>query len=153
GPSMAAEPMSTADVPPPEPQPRTPSEPRFRGMRFVGTFDRFVLCADRGELVIVDGRAARERLVRARLTRERDVGAVPSRRLLTPLAVDLPPADAAWLTDAVAPLEALGLRVERFGPASFAIRAAPDALEEVDLAALLRDLAAERVGGSDALVA
>ena len=94
-------------------------------------------------MVIVDQHAAHERIVYEKLKREREQGAIERQTLLTPLVVDLDP-DAAALIDAHAQeLAGLGLIVEGFGPGAVMVREAPAAIAQGDLAALIRDLAAD----------
>ena len=69
--------------------------------------------------------------------------AIERQILLTPLIVDLDP-DAAALIDAHAEeLAGLGLVLEGFGPGAMMVREAPAAIAQGDLAALVRDLAAD----------
>ena len=97
----------------------------------------------RDGVVIVDQHAAHERIVYERLKLEREKGAIERQMLLTPLIVDLDP-DAAALIDAHSEeLAGLGLIVEGFGPGAMMVREAPAAIAQGDLAALVRDLAAD----------
>jgi DNA mismatch repair protein MutL len=105
--------------------------------------ENYIIAQTRDGVVIVDQHAAHERIVYERLKREREQGAIERQMLLTPLIVDLDP-DAAALIDAHAEeLAALGLVVEGFGPGAMMVREAPAAIAQGDLAALVRDLAAD----------
>ncbi len=105
--------------------------------------ENYIIAQTSDGLVIVDQHAAHERIVYERLKRERDEGAIARQMLLTPLIVDLDP-DAAALIDAHAEeLAGLGLIVEGFGPGAMMVREAPAAIAQGDLAALVRDLAAD----------
>jgi DNA mismatch repair protein MutL len=68
---------------------------------------------------------------------------VRAQPLLLPAVVDLPPADAARLTDNAEPLARLGLEIESFGGAAVLVRALPALLGAPDPAPLLKDLAEE----------
>jgi len=107
-------------------------------------------------LVLVDQHAAHERLVLERLKRAAaGEGGVASQALLLPLVVDLDEPDADRLEEAAAELESFGLELERFGPGAILVRATPAPLGSFDVAALVRDLAAElaELGGAHALKA
>jgi DNA mismatch repair protein MutL len=105
--------------------------------------ENYIIAQTRDGVVIVDQHAAHERIVYEKLKRQRDEGAIERQALLTPLIVDFDP-DAAALLDAHAEeLAALGLVLEGFGPGAMMVREAPAAIAQGDLAALVRDLAAD----------
>jgi DNA mismatch repair protein MutL len=105
--------------------------------------ENYIIAQTRDGVVIVDQHAAHERIVYERLKLEREKGGIERQMLLTPLIVDLDP-DAAALIDAHAEeLVALGLVLEGFGPGAMMVREAPAAIAQGDLAALVRDLAAD----------
>jgi DNA mismatch repair protein MutL len=111
--------------------------PRYRDLRVIGALaERYILCEGAGELVIVDARAARERVALAGLRESR-----AARRLLVPRVVELPRTLAEALGDALDAVEALSLEIERLGPTRFAVRGAPDALDGADLEAVVREVA------------
>jgi DNA mismatch repair protein MutL len=95
-------------------------------------------------LVIVDQHAAHERLVLERMRRASGEGAaVAPQVLLIPEVVELDEPDCDRLEAAIPDLAALGLEVERFGPAAMLVRATPAPLGATDARGLLTDLAAE----------
>jgi DNA mismatch repair protein MutL len=94
-------------------------------------------------LVIVDQHAAHERLVLERMRAARDGGSVARQALLIPYAVELDEPDCDRLEAAADELAAMGLELERFGPAAMLVRSVPAALGKTDAAGLLADLAAE----------
>jgi DNA mismatch repair protein MutL len=105
--------------------------------------ENYIIAQTRDGVVIVDQHAAHERIVYERLKLEREKGGIERQMLLTPLIVDLDP-DATALIDAHSEeLAALGLIVEGFGPGAMMVREAPAAIAQGDLAALVRDLAAD----------
>jgi DNA mismatch repair protein MutL len=107
-------------------------------------------------LVIVDQHAAHERLVLERLKRAASgEGGVASQALLIPLVVELDEPDADRLEEASPELQLYGLELERFGPSAMLVRATPAPLGTFDVAALVRDLAAElaELGGAHAVKA
>ncbi|MEQ7872884.1 DNA mismatch repair endonuclease MutL [Sphingomonas sp. ASV193] len=109
-------------------------------------------------LVIVDQHAAHERLVlermrAARAGAENGGGEVARQALLLPEVVELDEPECDRLEGAARDLAALGLEIERFGPAAMLVRATPAPLGKTDVAGLLADLAAEiaELGGPLAL--
>ncbi|TFF23025.1 DNA mismatch repair endonuclease MutL [Jiella endophytica] len=97
---------------------------------------------DKG-LVIVDQHAAHERLVYEALKEALHGKALASQMLLIPEIVDLSADDAERLAENAADLAALGLHLERFGPAAIAVRETPAILGQTDIQKLVRDLADE----------
>ncbi len=104
-------------------------------------------------LVIVDQHAAHERLVLERL---RAAGAgdaiAASQPLLIPEVVELDEPDCDRLEAHAAALAALGLTIERFGPAALLVRAVPAALAGGEVRALIVDLADDLARNGDALL-
>src|SRR5271166_5060565 len=103
----------------------------------------YIIAQTADGLVIVDQHAAHERIVYETLKRQREGRGVERQALLSPLVVDLDP-DAAALIEAHADeLASLGLIVEAFGLGAVLVREAPAVIAHGDLAALVRDLAAD----------
>ena len=94
-------------------------------------------------LVIVDQHAAHERLVLERMRKASNGGEVARQALLIPDVVELDEPACDRLEGAIPDLAALGLEIERFGPAAMLVRATPAPLGKTDVGALLADLAAE----------
>jgi DNA mismatch repair protein MutL len=94
-------------------------------------------------LVIVDQHAAHERLVLERMRKASNGGEVVRQALLIPDVIELDEPDCDRLEMAIPDLAALGLEIERFGPAAMLVRATPAPLGKTDVAGLLADLAAE----------
>jgi DNA mismatch repair protein MutL len=93
-------------------------------------------------LVIVDQHAAHERLVLERLrTAGAGEKAAVSQALLIPAVVELDEPACDRLEEQAHAFAALGLAVERFGPAAMLVRAMPGVLATADPEKLLRDLA------------
>ena len=104
----------------------------------------YVLAQNDEGLVIVDMHAAHERITYERMKAQLlDDGAVQRQRLLVPVAVDIAASLADFVEDHGDDLLALGLLVERSGPASVVVREAPALLGAVDIEQLLRDLLAD----------
>ena len=89
--------------------------------------------------------AAHERIVYERLKAQLHQGAVHRQRLLVPVAVDVGVAQAEIIDARAAEVEALGLAVERTGPASVVVREVPTLLGAARVDELVRDLLADLV--------
>jgi DNA mismatch repair protein MutL len=92
-------------------------------------------------LILVDQHAAHERLTLERMKAALGGGAVAAQALLMPQVVELDEIAAGRIADRAEELAELGLEIERFGPASVLVRAAPALLGSVDVVGLVRDLA------------
>ena len=102
-------------------------------------------------LVIVDQHAAHERLVLEQLRRGMNGQAVPSQGLLLPEVVELDEPACDQLEAAAAQLAALGVELERFGPAAVMVRATPAMLGAIDCRKLVTDIADDLAGYDAAL--
>ena len=102
-------------------------------------------------LVIVDQHAAHERLVLETLKRGMAGQAVPSQGLLLPEVVELDEPACDRLEAATPQLAALGVELERFGPAAVMVRATPAMLGAIDCARLVTDIADDLAGYDAAL--
>lgn len=102
-------------------------------------------------LVIVDQHAAHERLVLEQLRRGMAGQAVPSQGLLLPEVVELDEPACDRLETAAAQLMALGVELERFGPAAVMVRATPAMLGPIDCRKLVTDIADDLAGYDAAL--
>lgn len=104
-------------------------------------------------MVLVDQHAAHERLVLERLRAAGAQAAVTrAQALLIPDVVELDEVACDRLEAAGDTLAALGLVIERFGPAAMLVRALPHALGRADPATLLRDIADDLAANGDALL-
>ena len=102
-------------------------------------------------LVIVDQHAAHERLVLEQLRRAMGGQAVPSQGLLLPEVVELDEPACDRLEAAAPQLAALGVELERFGPAAMMVRATPAILGAIDCHRLVNDIADDLAGYDAAL--
>ena len=102
-------------------------------------------------LVIVDQHAAHERLVLEQLRGGMMGRAVPSQGLLLPEVVELDEPACDRLEAAAGELAALGVELERFGPAAVMVRATPAMLGNIDCIKLVTDIADDLAGYDAAL--
>ncbi|MDB6113260.1 MAG: mutL [Lacunisphaera sp.] len=124
------------------PAPRSPlPASSLLGWRFVGTaHGDYALFEAPGGLVVLDRRAAHERVWFERLQADFARGAVASQRLLFALPVELDAIASALLLDRLKFLQEHGLEVGEFGRNFFRIEAVPVWLEPADAEMFLRDV-------------
>ncbi|MDO8540346.1 MAG: DNA mismatch repair endonuclease MutL [Opitutaceae bacterium] len=109
--------------------------------RYVGlAHGNFALFETPSGLVLLDRRAAHERVWFERLREQFRSGAVPSQRLLLPVPVELDSIAAAMLLDRLKFLNGHGFEIGEFGRNFFRIEAIPTWMEPADAEAFLRDL-------------
>jgi len=117
------------------------SAPQAPSWRFVGlAHGNYALFETAAGLVLLDRRAAHERVWYERLREQFRAGAVPSQRLLLPVPVELDAIAAALLYDRLKFLHAHGFEVAEFGRNFFRIEAVPAWMEPADAEPFLRDL-------------
>jgi DNA mismatch repair protein MutL len=91
-------------------------------------------------LVLLDRRAAHERVWFERLREQFQAGAVPGQRLLLPVPLELDAITAALMLDQLKFLNAHGFEVAEFGRNFFRIEAVPAWMEPADAEPFLRDV-------------
>jgi DNA mismatch repair protein MutL len=144
--SRALPPSPTAPVKPvagPQPTPAAPAKPSSPtpDWRFVGlAHGNFALFETEAGLVLLDRRAAHERIWFERLQEQFRSGQVPSQRLLLPVPMELDPIASALLLDRLDFLSAHGFEVSEFGRNFFRIEALPAWMEPGDAEGFMRDL-------------
>ena len=124
---------------------------RFADLRIIGQFAQtYIICEAAGEMVLIDQHAAHERVTLHRLQQDAAKRLGAAQRLLTPQVIELPLAKAALLEEHLDVLGRLQVEVEPYGGGSFAVRGVPPAMEKVDIARLLEDIADELAEGGKA---
>lgn len=109
--------------------------------RFVGlAHGNYAMFETPAGLVLLDRRAAHERVWFERLRAQFRAGAVPSQRLLLPIPVELDAIASALLLDRLAFLREHGFDIAEFGRNFFRIEAVPAWMEPADAEPFLRDL-------------
>lgn len=147
-----AAPVSVLPPPSPEasapvPENRTaravsPAAPEFRVLSLLGT--RYVVMESADGLVLMDARAAWERVLFEEARARRAGESVESQSLLTPLTVPLSPREFDALKPRLPALRRLGLGVEEFGPNTVVVESLPAFFRrDGDVAALLSALAVD----------
>jgi DNA mismatch repair protein MutL len=143
---VAAPPVARGTDGPASSRAAMPAQPQsgaqqLTGWRFLGTaHGDYALFEAPGGVVVLDRRAAHERVWFERLQAEFAKGEVASQRLLFALPVELDAIGSALLTDRLKFLQAHGLEVGEFGRNFFRIEAVPAWLEPTDAETFLRDV-------------
>jgi DNA mismatch repair protein MutL len=131
-------PERRAFAPPPGAPPPAPGAPAWR---FLGlAHEAYALFETPAGLVLLDRRAAHERVWFERLQAQFQAGQVPSQRLLLPVPLELDPVAAALLLDRLDFLRAHGFDLAEFGRHFFRIEAVPDWIGAADAEAFVRDI-------------
>ncbi|RYB97048.1 DNA mismatch repair endonuclease MutL [Ciceribacter ferrooxidans] len=138
-----AVPTARAEAPVVAPPSAPPVESHPLGAARAQVHANYIVAQTEDGLVIVDQHAAHERLVFEQMRKALSGRRLPSQGLLIPEIVDLPEEDCDRLMVHAEALEQLGLSVERFGPGAVAVRETPAMLGEMDVQALVRELADE----------
>lgn len=126
---------------PPAPGFRPPSAPVAPAWRFLGVaHGTYALFETAAGLVLLDRRAAHERVWFERLQEQFRAGAVATQRLLLPAPVELDPIATALLLDRLEFLNRHGFEITEFGRNFFRIEGLPDWMEPADAEPFLRDL-------------
>ncbi len=105
--------------------------------------ENYIVAQTGGGIVIVDQHAAHERIVYERMKKALGNGCVARQPLLLPEVVSLDPAEVDRIAARAEEFAELGLVVEPFGPDAVIVRETPALLGQIDISALLRDLADE----------
>ncbi len=109
--------------------------------RFIGlAHGSYALFETSAGLVLLDRRAAHERIWFDRLVAQFASGTVPSQRLLLPIPLELDPIAAALLIDRTKFLCGHGFEIGEFGRNFFRIEAVPTWMEPADAEPFVRDL-------------
>ncbi|PAW74005.1 MAG: DNA mismatch repair protein MutL [Opitutia bacterium Tous-C4FEB] len=109
--------------------------------RFVGlAHGSYALFETEAGLVLLDRRAAHERVWFDRLVAQFSEGSVPSQQLLLPLPLELDPIAAALLLDRLKFLNGHGFELAEFGRNFFRVEGVPAWMEPADAEPFLRDV-------------
>lgn len=146
-PGAPSAPLSASPLPAVAPAPALPppatalARDAIAAWRYVGrVHGMYALFETPAGMVVIDRRAAHERVWFERLQAEFKAGAVASQRLLLPVPVELDPVATALLLDRLAFLNAHGFEIGEFGRNFFRIEAVPAWMEPADAEPFLRDL-------------
>jgi DNA mismatch repair protein MutL len=118
-----------------------PTSDDMRPMIPLGQFrDTFIIAVDDEGVAIIDQHVAHERVLFEQVTERLTAGRLESQRLLTPILLDLSPAQRDALRQHAATLERFGMEVEEFGGDSVRLSAVPAMLDPAECEATIRAL-------------
>ncbi|MFL5237041.1 MAG: DNA mismatch repair endonuclease MutL [Rhizomicrobium sp.] len=127
-----------------EAPPNNPTEHAFPlGAARAQLHENYIVAQTDNGIVIVDQHAAHERIVYERMKKALANGGVARQPLLIPEVMSLDPAEVERLAARSEEFAEIGLVIEAFGPDAMIVRETPALLGQIDIAALLRDLADE----------
>ena len=121
--------------------PDDPSTDNPLGAARAQLHETYIVAQTADGIVIVDQHAAHERLTYERMKRAMESGGIARQPLLVPEVVSLEPAEVERLASRAGELVEFGLIVEPFGLDAVVVREVPAMLGQMDLKALMRDLA------------
>jgi DNA mismatch repair protein MutL len=128
-------------------QPSSQAHVDIRPMIPLGQFrDTFIIAVDDEGVAIIDQHVAHERVLFEHVMEKLVSGRLESQRLLTPLLIEMSPAQRETLAHHVATLDRFGLEVEEFGGDSLRLSAVPALLDPAECEATVRALAEDLEG-------
>ena len=127
---------------------QNPVEPSsIRPMIPLGQFrDTFIIAMDDEGIAIIDQHVAHERVLFEQVMERLTSGPLESQRLLTPMLIEMSPAQRQSLIPHAATLEKFGLEIEEFGGDSVRLSAVPAVLDPSECEAAVRALAEDLEG-------
>lgn len=127
-------------------------DPRaFSSVRLIGQFhETYLVCESPEGLVLIDQHAAHERLAFERLERALNGPNFERQPLVAPALVELPPQLAEVFEAHLDLLGALGLEIDSYGGATFAVKAVPALVAQADPVNLCKDIAEEILAAESA---
>ena len=119
----------------------------IRPMIPLGQFrDTFILAVDDEGIAIIDQHVAHERVLFEQVMEKLTSGRLESQRLLTPLVIELSPAQRHAVLQHRQALDRFGMEIEEFGGDTLHLAAVPAILEPSDCEAAVRALAEDLEG-------
>jgi DNA mismatch repair protein MutL len=123
------------------------ANPEIRPMIPLGQFrDTFIIAVDDEGVAIIDQHVAHERVLFEQVMERLTSGRMESQRLLTPILLELSPAQRDALRQHAATLERFGMELEEFGGDSVRLSALPALLDPGECEAAVRALAEDLEG-------
>jgi DNA mismatch repair protein MutL len=144
-----AEPSGTPQNPAePSRTPENPVEPHsIRPMIPLGQFrDTFIIAIDDEGIAVIEQHVAHERVLFEQVMQKLTAGRLESQRLLTPILIEMSPAQRQSLIPHAATLDTFGFEIEEFGGDSVRLSAVPAVLDPSACEAAVRALAEDLEG-------
>ncbi|MDF1655739.1 MAG: DNA mismatch repair endonuclease MutL [Coxiellaceae bacterium] len=113
------------------------------GVAIAQLHNTYILAQNEEGLIVVDQHAAHERIVFETMKQQLAQQAMPSQALLVPVDISLTSAEMMHLEDELPSLQQLGLGIEVMGDTTVVVRHIPSLLHKADIAALIKDIAAD----------
>ncbi|MEM7032399.1 MAG: DNA mismatch repair endonuclease MutL [Chloroflexota bacterium] len=118
-------------------------------LRVIGQIQQmYVITEGPDGLYLIDQHAAHERILYEKLMTERETASVAIQRLLTPILLQLTPAQAAVLEPEITTLASLGFEIEAFGGHSFRLLTAPEMVTTSDITQTFLDILDDMAQGA-----
>ena len=118
-----------------------------RPMIPLGQFrDTYILAVDDDGIAIIDQHVAHERVLFEQVMEKLTTGRLEGQRLLTPILIELSPAQREALKIHAGTLDRFGIEIEEFGGGSLRLSAVPALLEPAECEAVIRALADDLEG-------
>ena len=134
-----ASPPKPADTP--APQPSRPVNSDLASLRICGRLgNRHLLAESANGLVIIDLRAAHQRILFEKLLANLKEQKIPQQPLLIPVTINFGQEEARFLNSQVKHFQSLGFTIEHFGGTSFIVTAVPASYPNQDISQTLRDI-------------
>ena len=108
--------------------------------------DTFIIAIDDEGVAIIDQHVAHERVLFERVMETLTSGRLESQRLLTPILIEMSPAERQALAQHTVTLDRFGLEIEEFGGDSLRLSAVPAILDPAECEATVRALATDLEG-------
>ena len=134
-----ASPPKPADTP--APQPSRPVNSDLASLRICGRLgNRHLLAESANGLVVIDLRAAHQRILFEKLLANLKEQKIPQQPLLIPVTINLGQEEARFLNSQIKHFQSLGFTIEHFGGTSFIVTAVPASYPNQDISQTLRDI-------------
>ena len=134
-----ASPPKPADTP--APQPSRPVNSDLASLRICGRLgNRHLLAESANGLVVIDLRAAHQRILFEKLLANLKEQKIPQQPLLIPVTINLGQEEARFLNSQLKHFQSLGFTIEHFGGTAFIVTAVPASYPNQDISQTLRDI-------------
>jgi DNA mismatch repair protein MutL len=138
---------SASGISSPTTESTSPGALDIRPMIPLGQFrDTFIIAVDDEGIAVIDQHVAHERVLFERVMERLTSGRLESQRLLTPILVEMSPAQRQALAQHAATLDRFGLEIEEFGGDSLRLSAVPAILDPGECETAVRALAEDLEG-------